>query len=111
MPTAITHAFAALALGKTFSARRMPARFWLLSMACAALPDLDTGLFAYGVHYEEMWGHRGMMHSLLFAAVLALIVVSWAFRREAPWMSRRWWGLFAFFFLVTASHGLLDALT
>src|SRR6185503_7087508 len=29
----------------------------------------------------------------------------------APWTSARRWGLVAFFFAVTASHGVLDAMT
>jgi len=43
--------------------------------------------------------------------LLSVIVVSWAFRREAKWFSRAWWGVLAFFFPLTASHGLLDAFT
>ena len=82
MPTAFTHAFIALAGGKACFARPMPWKFWGLAMACSAGPDLDAGLHAYGVQYEDLWGHRGMMHSLLFALIVAVIIVSWAFRRE-----------------------------
>jgi inner membrane protein len=109
--TAITHAFVAVAAGKASFARPMSARFWLLAIACSAGPDLDAGLMSYGVPYGHWAGHRGLLHSLLFALVLSVIVVSWAFRREAPWLSRRWWRLLSFFFLLTASHGFLDAFT
>jgi inner membrane protein len=109
--TAFTHAFVALAAGKICFARPMPWKFWVLAMGCSALPDLDVGLHSYGVEYEDLWGHRGMMHSLLFAAALAFAVVSWFFRREAPFGRRQWWGLFIFFFVVTASHGVIDAFT
>ena len=113
MATAITHAFVALAMGKASFRRPMPMKFWLLSMACAAGPDLDVGLHSYGVHYEDLWGHRGMTHSLLFALIVAIIIVSWLFRKpdEAPWPSRRWWLLTLFFVAVTASHGIIDAFT
>jgi inner membrane protein len=111
MPTAFTHAFVAAAAGKVAFARPMPPKFWLLSVLCATMPDLDVGLFAYGIQYEDLWGHRGMMHSLLFALVTAIIVASWPFRKEAPLLSGRWWALTAYFFFVTASHGLLDAFT
>lgn len=89
----------------------MPWRFWLLAIGCSAGPDLDVGLHAYGIEYADPWGHRGLTHSLLFASVLAVMLVSWAFRRDAPLLSRCWWALVAFFFAITASHGLLDAFT
>ena len=80
-------------------------------MACSVLPDLDVGLHAYGVKYGDPWGHRGMTHSLLFAAILSVIVVSWIFRSHAARFSQRWCALVTFFFLITASHGFLDAFT
>jgi inner membrane protein len=54
-------------------------------------------------------GHRGITHSLAFAAALAAAVATLGFR-GAPW-SRRRGGLWLFLFLATASHGVLDALT
>jgi len=89
----------------------MPWTFWPMAIACSVLPDLDVGLHAYGVKYGDPWGHRGMTHSLAFAAVLSLIVVMWVFRNHAKRFSRRWWALVTFFFLITASHGFLDAFT
>jgi inner membrane protein len=109
--TAFTRALVAVAAGKASFARPMPARFWLLAIACSVGPDLDAGLMAYGIPYEHWAGHRGLSHSLFFALPVGVIVVSWAFRRQAPWLSRRWWGLLGFFVLLTASHGFLDAFT
>ncbi len=80
-------------------------------MACSALSDVDVALHAYGVKYGDPWGHRGMTHSLAFAALLSLIVVPCVFRKHARHFSRRWWALVTFFLLITASHGLLDAFT
>lgn len=80
-------------------------------MACSAGPDLDVGLFAYGVEYEDMWGHRGMMHSLFFALLVALAVVTVFYYRDVRAFRRSWWGFVAFFFALTASHGFLDAFT
>ena len=111
MPTALTHAFVAFAAGKACFRRPMPLRFWLLSVGCSAAPDLDVGLHAYGVAYEDLWGHRGLTHSVLFAFVLSVVLVSLAFRRHAPVLTRSWWALVAFFFAIIASHGLLDAFT
>lgn len=111
MPTAFTHAFVAIAMGKAVYRRPMPWKFWTLTAVCAAFPDLDTGLFAYGVQYEDLWGHRGMMHSLLFALALAMVIVTVFFRTEAAILGREWWKYVAFFFAATASHGVLDAFT
>ena len=108
MPTIFTHAVAALALGKTCAgARRMPARFWLLSALCAVLPDADVVGFSFGLRGSVL-GHRGLSHSLLFALAVALLVVRLAFRKARPFKPA--W-LVLYFFAVTASHGLLDALT
>jgi inner membrane protein len=110
LPTAFTHGFAALALGKTAVAGKMPLRFWALSVVCAVLPDADVIGFRYGIRYGDMLGHRGFSHSLLFALLLGMLVVFLAFR-DVPKCSKRWWGLVAYFSTVTASHGLLDAMT
>lgn len=97
----------------------MPARFWLLSMGCATLPDADVVAFAFGIRYADALGHRGLSHSLAFAFLLSCIVVASAFRNGATMpdddaetgqtRSRR--ALILYFFVVTASHGFLDALT
>jgi inner membrane protein len=68
------------------------------------IPDLDVfSPAAYGT-----WlGHRGITHSLVFALLLATIAASVMYR----YFRVRWWSLTALFFLIIASHGLLDALT
>jgi len=107
MPTVFTHSFFAAALGRIFfPGVRVPARFWVLAAVCAALPDADVLAFFFRVPYGDVFGHRGFTHSLLFALLLAFAVVH-VFFREA----RRKAALVLFFFLATASHGALDALT
>jgi inner membrane protein len=110
MASAFSHAFAAVALGKTWSGRAMSPRFWFLAIASAVLPDADVVFFGFGVRYEDMLGHRGLTHSLPFALFWALLVV-WTEFKQVPRWSRSWWSLFVFFFAVTASHGILDAFT
>ena len=110
MPTPLTHGFVALTAGKTFVWRKMPLRFWALAALCSVLPDLDTLAFRLGIPYGHVFGHRGFFHSLPFALVLSLVVVAAAFAAVRAF-TRRWWGLWAFFFLISASHGLLDAMT
>ena len=110
MPSAFSHAFAAVALGKTWSDRKHSWRFWVLAAGSAAIPDADVLAFAVGIPYESMLGHRGFSHSLILALGWALLVVCWEFKSVAR-CGREWWGVLAFFFVVTASHGGLDAFT
>lgn len=108
MASVFTHAFVAVAMGKVYAGGgRAAARFWVLSAACAVLPDADVLGFAFGVKYGDAFGHRGFTHSLLFAALVAFAVVALFFRGGR----RRRAALFVYFFLVTVSHALLDMLT
>ena len=110
LPTIFTHTVSAVALGHLIPARQWPRRFWILSAVCAMLPDADVIAFSFGIPYGHMLGHRGLTHSLAFAVVLGLVVVVLAFR-GVPRFSKAWWGLVLYFSVVTASHGVLDALT
>lgn len=109
MPTIFSHAVAALGLGAAFFGRKAPARVLALGALCAVLPDADVVGFALGVRYEDPLGHRGLSHSLAFAAALATAVLPLAYRRgkDGPGPGRIW----GYLFLSTASHGLLDAMT
>jgi inner membrane protein len=110
MASAFAHAFVAVALGKMCVRQKMPRRFWGLAVASSLLPDADVITFGTGIQYEDVLGHRGFSHSLLFAALWSLLVVAVEFKSHVRF-SRPWWLLVAFFFGVTASHGVLDALT
>lgn len=85
-------------------------RFWSLSLLCSLLPDVDVVGFVMGIPYEHLLGHRGLTHSLSFAVVVALVVVRLGFPSTA-FGCNLWWSLIAHFGLITASHGVLDALT
>lgn len=112
MASVFTHAFFAVALGKVYAgASRMPARFWVLAALCAVLPDADVLAFFFGVSYGDVLGHRGLTHSLLFALLLAAAVVLVFFRDEESRGGFKKGALVVYFFLATASHGVLDALT
>src|ERR1043165_8612256 len=110
MPSIFSHAAAALAIGKVSSDEQRALRFWGLTALCAMLPDVDILSFSFGVERGSIFSLRGLTHSLFFALVLALSVVSLAFR-ERKAFTRRWWLLVLFFFRFAASHGLLDMLT
>ena len=107
MATIFTHALAAAGLGQAGKARwRKDWRFWYIAVLCSILPDVDVLGFRFGIHYGDLWGHRGMTHSLLFAAVVAVVM---AFRFKYPAPDR--WTVGLLFFIITASHGLMDAMT
>jgi inner membrane protein len=107
MPSAFSHAVAALGIGAVFFGRDVPARVLGLGALCAAIPDADVIGFRYGVRYGDLLGHRGLTHSFLFAAVLATLVLPLARTQGGPRLTKLW----AYLFLATASHGLLDAMT
>ena len=71
---------------------------------CAMLPDADVIGFSFGIRYEDMFGHRGFSHSFFFAAIVGAIA-AWRLHRPPVLM------LFLWFAGVTASHGVLDAMT
>ena len=109
MPSAFSHAVAALGIGALFYRPEIPKRVWVVGAACAAVPDLDVIGFRVGIVYGDVLGHRGLSHSLLFAAGLAAVVTFSGFRRGVPGL--RATTLWAYLFLATASHGFLDAFT
>jgi inner membrane protein len=109
MASVFSHAVAGLALGTLFWRPGTPARYWIAGAVVAAIPDLDSIGFRFGIAYGDLLGHRGLTHSLLFAAALAALVVAVLFPSgETPVPRGQLW---LYFFLATASHGVLDALT
>ena len=109
MASVFSHAVAALGIGACFYLRGTPKRVWVAGALCSVIPDVDVIGFRFGVHYGDFWGHRGFTHSLVFAALLASALVLLAFGRAIHGLSR--FALWTYFFLATAGHGLLDAMT
>jgi inner membrane protein len=107
MPTIISHGVVALALAAPFG-RTLSWRARVLGVICAMAPDVDVVSFRLGINYGDMLGHRGLSHSLLFAAALAFVAM-WRLRLAER--DTKPWRVWLYLFLVTASHGLLDALT
>jgi len=85
-------------------------RYALLCSVFAVLPDIDLLAFFLGIPYTAPLGHRGLAHSLLFAAVVAGVATFLA-ARTAPRLRASAGQLYALTFAATASHGLLDATT
>lgn len=110
MPTPITHAFVAAAVGKLATGRRKPRGFWTLLLVLGVLPDLDVLAFRLGIPYGSFWGHRGFFHSLTFAAGVSLLaaLLAWPHFRQA---FRSRWRLWLLLAAAMAVHPLLDMLT
>jgi len=79
---------------------------WLLLAAIIStiLPDFDVISFKLGIPYIHPLGHRGFTHSILFALLWALLLMSTLGRQN-----KTLW--FLVIFLSTVSHGILDAMT
>jgi inner membrane protein len=121
MATPWTHAFFALAAGKTAFRRKVPLRFWILTAICAAIPDVDVSFRWFGAS-GEIWRHRGITHSLLAAVMIGLaaafIARGWQGRtlgeqEDGVPVRRRATFLLSWltFTLATASHLFLDMLS
>jgi len=117
MASAFSHAIAAVAIAKISRVAKWPGdlekvstKFWLIAIFCAVIPDIDAIGFWMGVPYDSMWGHRGITHSLFFAALLSATMI-WLFYKQEKIFSRPWFMLFLVFFIAAASHGFLDAMT
>jgi len=108
MPTIMTHAVAGAAIAQAMAPLTLPRTCTWIAATCAMLPDADVIGFGFGIPYGDVWGHRGITHSLAFAALVSVGVLSWFWRRLNP---RQRGGMASCVFLATASHGVLDAFT
>ncbi|QTA78389.1 Metal-dependent hydrolase, LexA-binding [Desulfonema limicola] len=109
VPTIITHAVVGIASGKTIAIEKKTFLFWTLSVICPILPDADVIGLGLGIPYGHFFGHRGFFHSPFFALILSLIISLTFFRERV--FSKSWWKILLYFFIITASHGILDAFT
>jgi len=72
------------------------------------VPDLDVFGIYWNINYDGTpLSHRGLTHSLTFALALGLVVAALTFKP----FKVSFWFLWAVYFAVTASHGILDAFT
>lgn len=106
MPTVFTHAAVPLALWCAADRGRISAPLACAGIAAAVLPDADVLAFALHIPYADAFGHRGASHSLLFAALLALLGALAHRRLRAGRVQAAAW-----LFVCALSHPLLDMLT
>ncbi len=110
MPTAFAHALVGATIARLGPRTRLAVPPAIVLAGLAAAPDLDVLAFSLGIPYQHPLGHRGLSHSLPFAACVALASVPvwrhWLGPDGGRW---RTWALLTF--LAVASHGFLDAFT
>ena len=117
MASLFTHVFVGVTAAVAVAPRGERARMAVVGALCSTLPDADVVGFEFGIEYGDLLGHRGLSHSLAFAAVLGAVAVELA--RFVPFgarggprrLSRGWWGRWLFYAVMTASHGAFDAMT
>ena len=109
MASIFGHAVVSIALGTSFSKKQQTWKLFLIAIFCAMFPDADVIGFNFGISYGDFWGHRGFSHSLLFAFFLGIFVTFLFYRKQ--FLSKKGIVFILFFFLCSASHGILDAMT
>jgi inner membrane protein len=109
MPSFMSHPAVPLALATVLPREIISPGLVFLGVVCSTIPDLDVVGFRFGISYGHVLGHRGLSHSILFAAFLAGCLTL-LFPLEVQLKASRW-TVFAFLFLSALSHGLLDAMT
>jgi inner membrane protein len=117
VPSIFSHAIAGLCLGACIVRPDTPRALLAVGAACAVVPDLDVAGLSLGIGLDQPLGHRGLSHSVVFAAALASVLT---------WAVGRWWDVrpgmrlgtrlgagrvWLYLFASTTSHGLLDAMT
>jgi inner membrane protein len=108
LATILTHGLVGAALFGVSQKKNIHWPLVALAALGAILPDVDVIGLKWGVPYGSLWGHRGLTHSLFFAGVWAGLV---ALLVPVPGGSAARIRLWVLFFLITASHGFLDAFT
>lgn len=108
MASAFSHAFVALAFGHAPRHPIMTRSVLLVGAVCSIVPDVDVIGFSFGIYYGDLWGHRGLTHSIFFAALLSVTLTGVWYRQESSAAKA---GIGVYLFLCTASHGVLDAMT
>ncbi len=107
MPTILSHPAVAIGAFPWFRRHLGHPALLLVGMALTVLPDIDVVGFRFGIAYGDLLGHRGLTHSLPFAAAVGGLVAWPAARLTGSRFSVLW----PYFALCLASHGLLDAMT
>ncbi|VAW97590.1 Inner membrane protein YbcI [hydrothermal vent metagenome] len=116
MASAFAHALVAYTGKKLYPEKNYPCYSWrilLFAIIWSIAPDIDSIGFFLGIPYADLFGHRGLSHSIFFAVISSVFLVKFFFPDTAPWNNRLKLNisLVLFFSLIMSSHGILDAMT
>jgi inner membrane protein len=107
LPTFIGHAVTGIALSTTISNKQQWLRVGILTVFCSIAPDIDVISFRLGIPYQHWLGHRGLSHSIVFAALLGMIALLFISEKSI----KRKCLCFCVFFASGILHDVLDAIT
>ena len=79
----------------------------MYSILLTILPDADVIGFGLGIQYEDMLGHRGFSHSIVFALLVSFLIAKFRLKYTGKYLYQ---GVIVLF-LSTISHGILDGFT
>lgn len=106
MASIFTHPAPALALSVGLGRGIISPRLAVAAVIATVLPDLDVAGFAFGVRYADVFGHRGLSHSFIFALGLAALAFC-----AAPLLKAKRLTAFCVILFAVLSHIALDAAT
>ena len=106
MPTPVSHAAVGYAIASWARADTETRRLGIVAAACAALPDID---WPWNVATTSLFSHRAITHSLLFAALSAVLATCLCFTRSQRSTNGR--TILLILGLAALSHACLDALS
>ncbi len=117
MASAFAHALVAYTGTKMNPVDVYPWRILFLAIIWSIAPDIDSIGFFFGIPYADVFGHRGISHSVFFAFISSVVLVSIFFSKMVPNITDKDKNykpkiyLVIFFTLIMSSHGVLDAMT
>ena len=106
MAVFVTHGIFASLFSILWNDKKTKTTVFILIFIASILPDID---FLFQERESRMFGHRGFTHSILFALFTAGL-----FTLISSSLVKSFWRrllLFTLFFLASASHSCLDAMT
>jgi len=115
MASAFSHVLVAYTANKFSCDTLLNKKFFFFVAVSSIMPDIDVLAFRFGIAYGDVWGHRGMTHSIFFAFIwsilLWLTLLRTADYKHFRLISKTSLIAITILFLSTSSHGFLDAMT
>lgn len=106
----ITQAALGAAIGEAVLGKKVGNKGMALGAVVATIPDLDIIFLPLFDQVQRISIHRGYSHSFVGVFLLSLLL-AWVFSKWKPFRAVTFSRLFAFSFLATVTHILLDAFT